>query len=645
MCTNVGVTIPTQPGLALQIAQNDLATDNSAFVPNLVLSDGGLAGSGDSVALFSGQQAKLRVEVRPADAGVVQGRLTVPSNDIEDLDAGTLLVAQGITPGSCTLSFTPEELSFGEVPPGSIGILEFEVSNTGQNLCIVSQVSLDPDSDPAFSVPAGSAGAQILSFPGNADNPSGLPSSVVLAAEFAPTTAEAAATGKVDITTVNGVPPDQSIALTGFSQPACLSIEPTDLDFGPVGFSSTRQQICTPDSLSFMATNGCTTSVTVSQIAIQSDPGGVPQFTLQDSLQLPLAIAPGDQVSLQASFVPTSAGAKLGAITIASSEFPGDPFLITLQGDAELPVTRTDTFTVPALAKKVDLLWILDDDDDTTEVQVLVAVLPQLITSMNQEQIDYQIAVTSTDTCDAGMSDRGAFEPCDHCISNASADPTFVTPATADPAATLVNLFDAFDVPPQLGLCEGLNGDEHFFDSIADAFSPDLLSGHNSGFIRDGAYLAIVLVNGDAEDDANGGGRLKGPYLTSLSEVLTLVQSLKTDPNMVSVSYINSDAGTLNVGQRIGQLVEDTGGIEIDTTAPAAVWQTSLLDLFAFTEGIGQFKLSATPGLTNQIQVEENGAPVTDWIYNPYANEIVFTPGQLPVQGTTVSVTYAVGCP
>jgi hypothetical protein len=233
ICTNVGVTIPTQPGLALQIAQNDLATDNSAFVPNLVLSDGGLAGSGDSVALFSGQQAKLRVEVRPADAGVVQGRLTVPSNDIEDLDAGTLLVAQGITPGSCTLSFTPEELSFGEVPPGSIGILEFEVSNTGQNLCIVSQVSLDPDSDPAFSVPAGSAGAQILSFPGNADNPSGLPSSVVLAAELAPTTAEAAATGKVDITTVNGVPPDQSIALTGFSQPACLSIEPTDLDFGP----------------------------------------------------------------------------------------------------------------------------------------------------------------------------------------------------------------------------------------------------------------------------------------------------------------------------------------------------------------------------------------------------------------------------
>ena len=68
----------------------------------------------------------------------------------EDSDAGTLLVALGVAPGPCTLSLTPEELSFGEVPPGSIGILPFEVSNTGQNFCVVSGVALAPSSDPAF---------------------------------------------------------------------------------------------------------------------------------------------------------------------------------------------------------------------------------------------------------------------------------------------------------------------------------------------------------------------------------------------------------------------------------------------------------------------------------------------------------------
>jgi hypothetical protein len=138
---------------------------------------------------------------------------------------------------------------------------------------------------------------------------------------------------------------------------------------------------------------------------------------------------------------------------------------------------------VPAAPKKLDLLWILDEDDDYAQVQSVAAVLPQLIDSMNQAQIDYQIAVTSTDTCDAGSSDQGAFEPCEHCLSTGSADPTFVTPTFSDPATTLVDLFDLFDVAPQLAFCVAFNGDEHFFDSITDAFSPDLLSGHNSGFI------------------------------------------------------------------------------------------------------------------------------------------------------------------
>ena len=98
-----------------------------------------------------------------------------------------------------------------------------------------------------------------------------------------------------------------------------------------------------------------------------------------------------------------------------------------------------------------------------------------------------------------------------------------------------------------------------------------------------------------------GAARVKGQtaICTSLAEVLTLVQGLKTDPAMVSVSYINSDAGTLNVGQKIGQLVQDTGGIEIDTTAAAAVWQSSLLDLFPFTEGIGAL---AAPGDAGRAQ-------------------------------------------
>ncbi len=113
---------------------------------------------------------------------------------------------------------------------------------------------------------------------------------------------------------------------------------------------------------------------------------------------------------------------------------------------------------------------------------------------------------------------------------------------------------------PSQSSCGSINGDKHFFDAIADALSPALLNGHNAGFIRSTAHLAVIVVNGDAEDDGAGLPE-NGPYLTSLAKVLTDVQRAKPDPRMASVSYINSGAGTLENGQRIGQLVAETRGV------------------------------------------------------------------------------------
>ena len=216
-----------------------------------------------------------------------------------------------------------------------------------------------------------------------------------------------------------------------------------------------------------------------------------------------------------------------------------------------------------------------------------------------------------------------------------------ITPTTGGPAATLAELFDLFDVPPQLAYCEDINGDEHFFDTIADAFSPTLLSGHNAGFIRPEAYLAIVVVNGDDEDDGNGKGA-SGPYLTNLAEVTALVQGLKPDPSMVSVSYVNYGAGTFNNAQKIGQLVQATGGLEIDTSLPD--WEDSLFGLFAYTSGQGAYRLQTVPASLASIQVDVNGVLSTAWVYVPLGNYIFFDPDQLPAPGSTVTVTYLIGC-
>ncbi len=644
ICANAGTTIPSHADLALQIAQSELRSDASAFVPHLVLPDGGLAGAGYSVSLSVGELTRIRVGFQPADAGVFQDRLTVPSNDIEELDAGTLLVAEGVAAGPCNLSLVPPELGFGEVPSGDLGILQFELSNVGGNLCFVTQVGLDSSSDPAFWLTETPVSPLVLSFPGETDHP-GLPSSVSLTVGFSPTTMQVAASGKVDIVTLNGLPPDQSIGLTATSQPACLSVQPPYFDFGPVEFNSASQQGCAPDGgASFTIVNSCAMPVTLSQIALNSGLDAIPQFTLENGPQLPLLIEAGGQASFEAGFTPTSAGTKVEAIGVTSSDLPNNPLMVTLRGDAELTGSHTDTFTVPVLTKQVDVLWVLEDDDnqDTVQVRGISAMAAKLISEMNADQLDYQMAVTSTDTCSASNADRGALEPCDHCLSTAGSYPELITPATTSTALSLTFLFAAFTISPAASSCGPINGGEHFFDAIADALSFPLLSGHNAGFIRNGAFLSVIVVSGGDEDDGAG----SGPYLTSLAQAVTDVQSVKGDPKMASVSYINSGAGTFNTSQRIGQLVADTGGVEIDTTQPAAVWQASLLDLFPsdLTEG-ARFHLSAALGSLTQFQVEVDGTPTGDWTLDRSTNDIVFSVGNPLAEGATVTVTYDVECP
>ncbi len=213
------------------------------------------------------------------------------------------------------------------MPSGGYGVLPFELSNVGHDLCFVTQVGLDPASDPAFWLPDSPVGVTVLSFPGDTSNPAGLPTSVVLEAELEPTTAEVAAAGTVDVTTFNGVPAQQSIALTGTSQSTCLTVQPASLDFGPRGVNPANPQMCTPETVNFVVMNGCSAAVTVNQIALNTGLDAVPQFTLQDIPQLPSIIAAGGQVNFQATFAPTSAGAKVEAITVASGGLPGNSLL------------------------------------------------------------------------------------------------------------------------------------------------------------------------------------------------------------------------------------------------------------------------------------------------------------------------------
>jgi hypothetical protein len=645
VCANVGSTIPYHPEFGVQISQNGIAIDNPAFTASLLLPDGGLAGTDAGLFLSAGQSATIQVTFQPPDAGAFSGHLSVLGDDISDIndaDAGSLVLGEGVTPGPCDLGLVPTELSFGEVPVGVGGVLQAEIENLGQDFCILTGVSLDPASDQAFSLRDGGSRYTLLSFTGNTDNPVGLSTSARADVQFAPTAVESLASGKLDFTILNASPPTQVVPLVGVSEPACLTITPSSRDFGKIGFNSKTDQLCDSASQGFAVLNTCAVPVTMTNLELSPGLDAVPQFQLKRAPAVPNSIAPGTQVTFQASFSPTSTGDKIEAIYLTSSEYPSTPYLISLEGDPEPMGTRTDTFVAPR--SEVDIVWILDNDDDYPQVQNVRALLPQLFASLDEAQVDYQMAVTSTDTCDSPYSDQGSFEPCDHCLSTASPDPLFITPATADPVDTLSDLFGYFDIPPQLHLCADLNGDEHFFDSVADVFAPNLLSGHNAGFLRPEAFLAIIIVNGDDEDDAYDAKFGEGPYVVGLSEVEALVKALKPDPSLVTVNYLNQGVDSLgNVPQNIGALVQTTNGVEIDTNQQSGA--AAFLNIFASTEGIGVFHLTSPAMYDGPFQVEVNGVSVNGWTYDLAENTIVFTPGQLPVPGATVTVSYPFECP
>src|SRR6202042_270367 len=125
--------------------------------------------------------------------------------------------------------------------------------------------------------------------------------------------------------------------------------------------------------------NTCAASVVVTGLAITSGVDSVPQFGLQSSLQLPLSLPASGSAAFQASFTPTAIGPKVGAVTVTSNEGQLAPYLVSLEGDAELAAPQVDVFTLPAASNALDILWILDADDDSDEEATLALRVPSFV--------------------------------------------------------------------------------------------------------------------------------------------------------------------------------------------------------------------------------------------------------------------------
>jgi hypothetical protein len=172
-----------------------------------------------------------------------------------------------------------------------------------------------------------------------------------------------------------------------------------------------------------------------------------------------------------------------------------------------------------------------------------------------------------------------------------------------------------------------------------DPRSPTPADG-NAGFLRDDARLAIIVIT-DEEDFSS----------KPVSYYETFLLGLKgQDRSKVTVSAIagpkdlKSCPKASSTGSRYIQLAEATGGV-VESICTAN-WAGSLEKISESAFGRNRvFKLSEQPENSAAIVVRVDGLEVTGgWKYEPSTNSVVFEPDAAPGPGSSIEVTYPVGC-
>jgi len=288
-------------------------------------------------------------------------------------------------------------------------------------------------------------------------------------------------------------------------------------------------------------------------------------------------------------------------------------------------------FSVPASSEnfgqavkyndQVDILWVVDDSQTMAQHQNrLAAQFDYFMDALLSTKLNYHLGVISTD--------RGAYN------GQLLGNPKVINLVTTNPKSV-------FGQNVKLG--SGGSPVERGLASLDDALSPGMLSGLNSGFLRDEALLVVIFLSdendhstGQAADYINMLDQLK-PRLPSGARgwMANFIGSLDNSP--VCQSY-GADA---EAGVRYMDVVSASGGIsESICTSDLSKALTSVRK--RIVEVITQYHLAKEPFLET-LQVFINGILIPQNSDNgwTYANKIVtFHGASIPTSDAVVSVNY-----
>jgi hypothetical protein len=430
-------------------------------------------------------------------------------------------------------------------------------------------------------------------------------------------------------------------------------LQPPRLDLGTAGLTGDGQ-FCQKDHKQFVGVNQCAGDVTITSIHLGA---GAP-FDEISAPALPLVVPAGTtSAPFVFGFTPSAAGESYGFVKL-QTDLLASPFGVTLQGKAIAGTQATDVFEGNS-TPEVDILWVIDTDDLNLELTCCGAP-PNLLDKLSEftgsvQGIDYQMGLVADD---CPVIDNGNIEPCPGCYNNGDA-PTIITPTTPDPGQTLMTMIQT--ISKSAG---GFGCPNYEAPVVAawEALQPGLLSGHNAGFLRDNASLAVIAYDPDGNLEDEGSPQEPDFYINFFA-------SLKGgDKSLISASLMYADVydgwiGT-KPGPRYQALAKDSGGALIDTFGKD--WTTQVTNLWtniAGGSGIGAMILSGTP-IPSTIEIWLDGPPAgpgvsapgiqipqqnssgsSNWTYAANSNSIVLNSQFYTIGATdTLTVVYSLSC-
>ncbi len=309
---SVTVNTATTQSLTLSSTGTSAVTINSA---NIYGGSFSLVGGVFPVTLNPGQSMTLRVQFKPAATGSASGKLAISSNASSSGPTVLALSGTATAAPSPQLTLSAGALSFGNVTVGTPTTQSLTLNSTGTAPVSISYASI---SGSGFSLLDGTFPVKL--------NPG---QSMVVQVQFNPSTAGAAA-GRIILRSNSSGSNAMTLALSGQGTAALtpqLKLSSGSLDFGDVTIDKPEIQSVTLNSTG-------TAPVTIASGTIAGA-----GFSLVGGGSFPATLAPGQSMTMQVRFSPSTSGTATGQIVLNSNSSGSNALTVALAGNGTVAPT------------------------------------------------------------------------------------------------------------------------------------------------------------------------------------------------------------------------------------------------------------------------------------------------------------------